>query len=190
MNIRNPFPCIFAWVIITEWGRFDICVLMQTEYHLRVDHRKNQHYSGKNATDKYASVQMFTWVYILIATYALDKYIFRFPLNRQSICNLYHDNVPTVVHIVWWCRMCPMMLLVNDMCYEFVKAWCRHQIETQSALLALCVGNSPVTVTRTFDFFFDLRLNERLSKLSWGWWFETPSHPWWRHSDGIKSPLM
>ena len=32
--------------------------------------------------------------------------------------------------------------------------------------------------------FFDLRLNERLSKQSWGWWFETPSRPLWRHSNG------
>ena len=29
-------------------------------------------------------------------------------------------------------------------------------------------------VTRRFDVFFDLRLNKRLSKQSWGWWFETP----------------
>ena len=59
----------------------------------------------------------------------------------------------------------------------------RHQMETFSALLALCAGNSPVTgefpsqrpVTRSFDVFFDLRLNKRLSKQWWGWWFETPS---------------
>ena len=29
-------------------------------------------------------------------------------------------------------------------------------------------------VTRNFDIFFDLRLNKRLSKQPWGWWFETP----------------
>ena len=29
--------------------------------------------------------------------------------------------------------------------------------------------------------FFYLRLNKRLSKQSWGWWFETPSRPLWRH---------
>ena len=54
----------------------------------------------------------------------------------------------------------------------------RHQMETFSALLAFCAGNSPVTgefhaqrpVTRSFDVFFDLRLNRRLSKQSWGWW--------------------
>ena len=36
-------------------------------------------------------------------------------------------------------------------------------------------------VTRSFDVFFHLRLNKRLSKQSWGWWFETPSRPLWRH---------
>ena len=30
-------------------------------------------------------------------------------------------------------------------------------------------------------FFFDLHLNIRLSKQSWGWWFETLSRPLWRH---------
>ena len=45
-------------------------------------------------------------------------------------------------------------------------------METFSALLALCEGNSPVTgefpwqrpVTRSFNIFFDLNLNKRLSK--------------------------
>ena len=62
-------------------------------------------------------------------------------------------------------------------------------METFSGLLALCAGNSPVTdefpsqrpVTQSFDVFFDLRLNKRLSKQSFGWWVETPSHPLWRH---------
>ena len=68
-------------------------------------------------------------------------------------------------------------------------SWWYHQTETFSTVLALCVGNSPVTgefpsqrpVTRSFDAFFDLRLNKRLSKASRRWWFETPSHPLWRH---------
>ena len=34
-------------------------------------------------------------------------------------------------------------------------------------------------VTRSFDVFFDLRLNKRLSKQPWGWWFETPSWSLW-----------
>ena len=40
-------------------------------------------------------------------------------------------------------------------------------------------------VTRSFYVFFDLRLNKRLSKQSWGWRFETPSCSLWRHCNGI-----
>ena len=36
-------------------------------------------------------------------------------------------------------------------------------------------------VTRSCDVFFDLRLNKRLSKQSWGWWVETPSRSLWHH---------
>ena len=64
-----------------------------------------------------------------------------------------------------------------------------------SALLTIYARNSPVTgefpaqrpVMRSFDAFFDLRPNERLSKQSWGWWFETPSRPLWRHCNGSKT---
>ena len=67
------------------------------------------------------------------------------------------------------------------------------QMETFSALLAICAGNSPVPgefpaqrpVTSSVDVFFDLRLNKRLSKQSWGWWFETLSCPLWRHRNGF-----
>ena len=80
-------------------------------------------------------------------------------------------------------------------------------MEPFSALLAFCARNSPVIgefpaqefqeaifaeialnsldktaqrpVTRSFDVFFDLRLNKQLSKQLWGWWFETPSCPLW-----------
>ena len=62
-------------------------------------------------------------------------------------------------------------------------------METYFALLVLCAGNSPVTgefpsqrpVTRSFDVFFDLGLNKRLSEKSKRWWFETPSCSLWRH---------
>ena len=39
-------------------------------------------------------------------------------------------------------------------------------------------------VTRSFDVFFDLGLNKRLSKQSRGWWFETPLRPLRRHRNG------
>ena len=34
-------------------------------------------------------------------------------------------------------------------------------------------------------FFFDLHPNKRLSKHWWGWWFETPPCPLWRHCNDI-----
>ena len=62
-------------------------------------------------------------------------------------------------------------------------------METFSALLALYAGNLLVTgefpaqrqVTRRFWCFLRrvCALNKRLSKQSWGWWFETPSRPLW-----------
>ena len=69
-----------------------------------------------------------------------------------------------------------------------MMTWC-HQMGTFSAFLAVCAGNSPVPgefpaqrpVTQNFDVFFDLRLNKRLSKQSWGWWFQTLSRPLWSH---------
>ena len=59
--------------------------------------------------------------------------------------------------------------------------WWRYQMETFSALLVTWAWNSSVIgefpaqrpVTRSFDVFFDLRLNKRLSK-------QTPSFPLWR----------
>ena len=64
------------------------------------------------------------------------------------------------------------------------------RVTPRSALLA---GNSLVTgefpaqrlVTRGFDVFFDLRLNQRLSKQSWVWWFGTLSCSLWRHCNVI-----
>ena len=41
-------------------------------------------------------------------------------------------------------------------------------------------------VKRSFDVFY-LRLNKRLSKQWWGWWFKTPSHPLWCHCNEIPS---
>ena len=80
------------------------------------------------------------------------------------------------------CFLFPLKMLIS---------WWRHQMETFSALLAICAGNSPVPgefpaqrpVTQSFNVCFDLRLNKRLSKQSWGWWFETLSRQLWRHSN-------
>ena len=62
-----------------------------------------------------------------------------------------------------------------------LSTWWRYRMETFSALLVFCAGNSPVTgefpaqrpVTRSFGVFFDLHLNQQLSKQWRRRWFET-----------------
>ena len=63
-----------------------------------------------------------------------------------------------------------------------------HQMETFSALLAICAGNSPVPVNspqKASDAelwcFLWSASEKRLNKQSWGCWFETQSSSLWRH---------
>ena len=66
-------------------------------------------------------------------------------------------------------------------------------METFSALLALCAvaGESPShsSVTRSFDVFFDLRLNKQLSKQSRRLCLEMPSRSLWRHCN-VRPQMM
>ena len=67
-----------------------------------------------------------------------------------------------------------------------VETWWRHQMEKFFRVTGhLCgvPGEFPAQrpVTQSFDVFFHLRLNQRLSKQSWGWWFQTLPRPLWRH---------
>ena len=67
--------------------------------------------------------------------------------------------------------------------------WWRLRMETLTALLALCAGNSLATsefpsqkpATRNLGVLFDLCLNKRLCKQSRRRGSETPSHSLWRH---------
>ena len=70
------------------------------------------------------------------------------------------------IHKISICSSSELALLTSS------KLWWRHQMETLSALLAFCAGNSPVTgefpeqrsMTRSLDVFFNLRRNQLLSK--------------------------
>ena len=101
---------------------------------------------------------------------------------HYGICELGHLQVVSVRSWRFQCNDRTMMTSSN---------WNIFRV-----ILTLCAGNSPVTgefpsqrpVTRSFDVFFDLRLNKRMSKQSWGWWFETPSCSLWRHcNDAVNT---
>ena len=109
-----------------------------------------------------------------------------YPLHQYPKCSEISQNL--VGHFEW---RHPVLKRETEW---LIETWWRHQMETFSALLVLCVGNSPVNgefpaqrpVTRSFDIFFDPHPNTRLSKQSWGWWFETPSRSSWRHCNAYK----
>ena len=110
-------------------------------------------------------------------------------LNRRGPYNNCAKSSCGAISYSRWCKPFLYLMLYLLRCLS----WWRHQMETFSALLAICAGNSPVPgdfpvqrpVTRSFDVFFDLCLNKRLSKQSWGWWFETLSCSLWRHRNVI-----
>ena len=122
---------------------------------------------------------MYTYIFIDNNTLLLLRLVY-FPVyatySRQNIPQLIIDA-----------KIIPISV-------KFAYSWWHHQMETFFSLLALYAGNSMFTcefpaqrpVTRSFDVFFDLRLNKRLSKQPWGWWFETPSRSLWRHCNAIS----
>ena len=97
----------------------------------------------------------------LLMTWRSKKPGHMYEYYRRDSINVVHSLVPTRIWLPWW----------------------RHQMEKNSEILALCEGNPPVTsgfpsqrpVMQSFDVFFDLRLNKRLSKQSRHRLFETPS---------------
>ena len=114
-------------------------------------------------------------------------------LNECSFCMMKTFHITTCV------SQTISILLNYPQLYGLSEdPWWRHKMETFSALLALCEGDSPVTgelpsqrpVTRRFDIVFDLRLNKRLNKHSRRRWFESPSRLLWRHSNAICNLLV
>ena len=126
---------------------------------------------------RYEANQIFNWFYSYCAQLT-PKFI------NNSVCYvIYHGHYDN--------KNCASVHGKLHACIFILWTWWRHQMETFPLYWPFVWGNSPVTgefptqrpVTRSFDGFFDLRLNKRLSKQWRGWWFETPSHPLWRHSN-------
>ena len=166
----------------------------------------------RNGLDPNATVALASCV-----KYTMSRYFISYILYSVELLGYTQDSTFHIMTDLFLVKLMSYIdLLIGDvMCLIFlmcviylfshfinhlyiIKIWWRHQMETFSALLAICAGNSPVSgeipaqrpVTRSFDVFFDLRLNKRLSKQSWGWWFETLSRPLWRHCNELsQAPL-
>ena len=155
-------------------------------------------FSFKNAFEKHRlrNGGHFVWTSICVKRYVLTGYyMLSFRVNWTAIIDIVtwyqssihlqlNDELQYKFCLAWWkgygylwgnllCLGCVLP------CYNDGRddlTWWRQQMETFSALLAICVGNSPVTgefpaqrpVTRSSDVFLDPRLYKRLSKQSWG----------------------
>ena len=85
----------------------------------------------------------------------------------------------------------------------FVNSWWRHQRKHFPRYWSFVRGIHRSSVNSSHKgqwrealiFSLSCALNKRLSKQSWGWWFETPSRSLWRHCNenrrcGVKLLYM
>ena len=106
----------------------------------------------------------------------------------QWCCQSLYVTRPMEQQINYWVDIFNLLLGYHDDVINwkpFLRFWsCVREIHQAPV-------NSPHKVTRSFDVFFDMRLNKRLSKQSRCWWFETTSCSSWRHYnaslDSIRS---
>ena len=94
-------------------------------------------------------------------------------------------------HIKWivfhvLCMVSCYSAYKNHRRHENVIKW-KHFRVTGPLCGEFTTGEFPTQrpMPRSFGVFFHLRLTERLSKQSWGWWYETPLRPSRRHSNGF-----
>ena len=80
---------------------------------------------------------------------------------------------------------------VTKTSYGRYVSWWRHEIEAFSASLSFCAGNSPVNSPHKGQWRGALMLSLICTWIN-GWvnnreagWFETPSHPLWRHRNVV-----
>ena len=111
--------------------------------------------------------------------------------KKRAIQN---GQTPNIIGI---CPSCVYMALFEPsqilLHTQMDSPWWHHQMETFSASLVLCAGNSPVTGEfpckghwrGALMISLICTLNKRLIKHSWGWWFEASLCPLWRHCKAL-----
>ena len=116
------------------------------------------------------------------------KSVFHWLSSYPELCwEVFWENVTWYVHL----KLYPIIIIRDN-----VRIWNAMMTSSNGNIFRvtgpLCgeftgTGEFPTQrpVTRSFDVYFDLRLNKRLSKQLWGWWFETLSRSLWRHRNAF-----
>ena len=151
--------------------------------------------------------RVFVWEYLFILLLCRD-WVFQSSIIWRSW--LYTDSV--TCRVLGW-RLCPG--LSASICYlhlgQHARLWYRHERLGTDLMFLLVIHDdvikwkhfpcywpfvwgihrSPVNSPhkgqwcRALMFTLICALNKWLSKQSWGWWFETPLRPLWRHCNVI-----
>ena len=115
-----------------------------------------------------------TWIYLSYINYSKQTHHTHiYVLSFRGYISL-ESNMAYVGHI-WFLDICQVWLMAN-----FMMASSNGNIFRVTGPLCGEFTGTQRPVTRSFDVFFDLRLNKRWSKQPWDWWFETPSWSLWR----------
>ena len=113
----------------------------------------------------------------------------------KHVCENDIRKWPTHIHQRWYFILFTTLFLDTDENKIHSLIWILLLFEFQLTKRMMMSSNGNIfrvtghlcgEFTGPFDVFFDLRLNKRLSKHSWGWWFETLSRPLWRHCNGLE----
>ena len=87
-----------------------------------------------------------------------------------------------ILHTYLCLLSCFISIFYNDeKCFFFIPVWLYFIVFSWFEFLFCTCQRWRNKEDKSFDVFFDLSLNKRLSIQSWGWWFDTPSCPLWRH---------
>ena len=93
--------------------------------------------------------------------------------------------------------MSQLPLLMSDIIFVIVAMMTSSNGNIFRVIGSFCgefTGHRWIPRTKASDAklwcFLDLRLNKRMSKQSWSWWFETPSRSLWRHRNSISEYLL
>ena len=132
--------------------------------------------------EKWAQIQM-----------SFLHYVFCYRNHRRVQLVIVNTRVALIRCVSCRDIVCPKNKRTQRLLIRPFSTWWRHQMETLSALLALCAfsGHRWIPLTKASDaelwfFFFDLRLNKRLGKKSKRCWVETPRRSLWRHCNDIN----
>ena len=131
---------------------------------------------------------IFGWYLVVFTSYSY-KYI----PKQQLLCKLLLPSCCICLVLFMHVTFCNIIVCFLTAPLVTIVTGRIYSMKTSSygnvfGVTGFCAGKSPVTcefspqrpLTRIFDVFFDLHLNQQLDKQSKHRWFETPSRSVWR----------